>query len=76
MNGQAGLGDRVAAAEIGALGYYWRGGVLDACGLVSPEALPFLPIRPDAAGYSTDGALDPEFVRATGESGLWPPTFS
>ncbi len=41
----------VATAETGAFGYYWRGKMLDACGLVSPQALPFLPVpasqRPD-----------------------------
>jgi hypothetical protein len=66
INAHARPGDRMAAPEIGALGYYWQGDLLDSCGLVSPEALPFLPIRPDAKGFSNDGAFDPEFVRATG----------
>ncbi len=33
--------DHVVASEIGAFGYYYNGYVLDSCGLVSPEALPF-----------------------------------
>ena len=35
---------RVAAPEIGAFGYYYPGRVLDTCGLVSPEAVPFNPV--------------------------------
>ncbi len=37
----------VCAPEIGALGYYWEGPILDACALVSPDALPFLPCPPN-----------------------------
>jgi len=34
----------VCAPEIGMLGYYYKGKILDACGLVSKETLPFLPV--------------------------------
>jgi hypothetical protein len=51
-------GDSLASTEVGALGYYFRGKVLDSCALVRPEALPFLPLTPD-------GALHPGFVKAT-----------
>jgi hypothetical protein len=37
-------GERVAAPEVGALGYYYGGFLLDGCGLVSPEAIPYLPV--------------------------------
>lgn len=37
-------GARVLASEIGALGSTYSGPIVDACGLVSPEALPFLPV--------------------------------
>jgi len=40
-------GDTVLSPEVGSLGYYYRGPVVDACGLVSPEALPFLPVPAD-----------------------------
>jgi hypothetical protein len=53
-------GDTLVAPEIGSLGYYYRGYVFDACGLVSPEALPFLPVplsertRPDVGAISLE----------------------
>ena len=54
----------VAAPEIGALGYYWKGRVLDACGLVSPEALPFLPVRGSlSAPAAGSGRLPPHGQR-------------
>jgi hypothetical protein len=57
INGLEKSGDRVALPEIGGFGYYYKGWVLDSCGLVSPEALPFLP---------TDGGKIPiSFVMAT-----------
>lgn len=37
-------GVTVVGPEVGSLGYYYKGPVLDACGLTSPEALPFLPV--------------------------------
>ncbi len=65
INARRQVGDAVAAPEIGALGFYLDGKVFDSCGLVSPEALPFLPIRPSVTGFSGDNALDPRFVQAT-----------
>ena len=55
-------GTNLAAPEIGALGYYYRRGpVLDACGLVSPEALPYLPVPEDER--SAPGTISLGFVR-------------
>jgi hypothetical protein len=54
----------VASAEIGALGYAYRGKILDVCGLVSPEAIPYLPVpdeqrfAPHAGSASTEMVLE------------------
>ena len=42
------------ACEIGSLGFYYPGPILDACGLVTPKALPFLP----------GGWVKEEFIRS------------
>lgn len=55
----------VAAPEVGSLGFHFRGRVLDACGLVTPEAHPFLPVPPDEREGPTAGAISADFVRAT-----------
>lgn len=52
----------VAAPEIGALGYYWKGRVLDTSGLVSPEALPFLPVPADQQDSPVTGAISRNLV--------------
>jgi len=57
-------GDTVAAAEIGRLGYGLDRPILDACGLVTPAALPFLPAPPAERG-SQLGPIPTAFVRAT-----------
>jgi len=44
------------------LGYYWNGRVLDACGLVSPEALPFLPVPADQRDSPIDGPISRDLV--------------
>jgi arabinofuranosyltransferase len=54
-------GDTVLSPEIGSLGYYYHGPVIDACGLVSPEALPFLPIP--AGERNGLGGISLELVR-------------
>ena len=55
----------VAASEMGALGFYFKGKVLDGNGLVSPEALPFLPVPAEQRLSPRTGALSVDFVRAT-----------
>ena len=58
-------GERVAAPEIGSFGYYYHGPILDACGLVSPEAHPFLPAPPDQRLRPGQGVISREFVQET-----------
>jgi hypothetical protein len=48
----------VLAPEIGALGYKFKGKIIDACGLISPEALKYHPIPvPEGRLSSADGAV-------------------
>lgn len=54
-----------AAPEIGAFGFYFQGHIYDACGLVSPQALPFLPIPADERLGGAVGAIGTAFVKAT-----------
>jgi len=56
---------RVAAPEIGALGYFWNGWILDSSGLVSPEALPFLGIMKSDPSTIFDAPISAQFVKAT-----------
>jgi hypothetical protein len=58
-------GDTVAAPEFGALGATWRGRILDPCGLISREAMPFLPIPHDEQRRVGAGAISVPFVEAT-----------
>ena len=55
--------ESIAAAEIGVLGYQLPRRILDACGLVTPGALPFIPVPPDQRG-SQLGSFSVQFVRA------------
>ena len=57
--------DTVATPEVGALGFYCKARILDACGLVSPEALAFLPVPPHQRQNATIGAISTDFVRYT-----------
>jgi len=52
-------------SEIGALGYSFRGRILDAAGLASPGALAFHPMRiPEDRSDGTIGAIPPGYVKA------------
>lgn len=55
--------DTVAAPEVGALGFIFKGFIYDACGLVSPEALPFLPVPADQRVGEGVGAISAEFTK-------------
>jgi hypothetical protein len=51
-------------SEIGALGYSFRGRILDAAGLASPDALKFHPMRiPEERADGILGAIPPGYVR-------------
>ena len=56
-------GDTLMAPEIGSLGYRYGGRVIDACGLVSPEVLPFLPVPPNERIRPEAGAISLELVK-------------
>jgi hypothetical protein len=64
INERGGQSDTIAAAEIGALGFYSRFHVYDACGLVTPEAIPFLPV-PQKEGFRPNtGHITAEFAES------------
>jgi hypothetical protein len=64
LNGQLPPGTPVLGAEIGSFGYYYHGPVIDGCGLVSPEVLPYMPV-PLSERYSPEcGTIPIEFVKA------------
>ncbi len=56
-------GIALAGPEIGSLGYYYKGPVIDACGLVSPEALPFLPVPAEEKFDPNCGAISLKLVQ-------------
>jgi len=51
-----------AAPEIGAFGYAFHGKVLDVCGLVSPEAIPYLPVSAAERVAPYTGAIATQLV--------------
>ncbi len=63
LNGQRGPGETVMAPEIGALGYYLKGNLIDALGLVSPEAIPYLPTPASERVGGAYGSIPLAFVR-------------
>ena len=57
-------GTVLAAPEIGSLGYYYnKGPIIDACGLISPEAIPFLPVPIHERYDPMWGAISLELVQ-------------
>jgi hypothetical protein len=54
----------VAGPEIGSLGFFFRGRILDACALVSPEATRFLPVPAAERNSPEAGAISLELVQA------------
>ena len=63
LNREALPTDTVAAPEVGALGFYFKGVIYDACGLVSPEAHPFLPVPADQRLRPAIGAISAPFLK-------------
>ena len=53
----------VAAAEIGAIGYFSEARILDTVGLISPEALKYYPLPADL--YETSYAIPPHLIMST-----------
>lgn len=57
---------KLLTSEIGGLGYTFKGEILDAAGLASPNALEFHPLKSPEQRASVDiGAIPPEYVRLT-----------
>lgn len=59
---QGSAADTVATTEIGALGFWHPGRILDCCGLVSPEAMRYLPVRDDQRVAPWAGAFPVELI--------------
>jgi hypothetical protein len=57
-------GTMILMPEIGELGFYIENAVvLDACGLISPEAIPYLPVSAHLRPRPTAGVIPPQMVR-------------
>jgi hypothetical protein len=57
---------RLMSSEIGALGYTFRGRIIDGVGLVSPQALKHHPMKvPEERSFGFIGAIPPGFVEET-----------
>ncbi len=56
--------DTIIAPEIGVLGYYSNHHIYDSCGLVSPEALPFLPVPYGKRVGPAIGSIPADFAKA------------
>ena len=54
----------VAGPEVGALGFYYRGPILDACALVSREATRFLPAPENERSHPESGAIPRALVHS------------
>jgi hypothetical protein len=63
INARRRAGETVLAPEIGALGYYLHGPLIDACGLVSPEAIRYLPVPPSERLGGDIGSIPLALVR-------------
>jgi len=63
LNQEALPTDTVAAPEVGALGFFFKGVIYDACGLVSPEAHPFLPVPANQRVGPGVGAISVPFLK-------------
>jgi|GEM_PF-1224875 len=63
LNSNAPAGARLAASEVGALGWYYEGYIIDSCALVSAEALQYIPVPMEQRNYAGDGVIGRELVR-------------
>lgn len=65
LNAIASPDETIATPEIGTLGFYSKSRILDSCGLVSPEALEFIPVPKEQRVNRTAGAISTDFVMHT-----------
>jgi hypothetical protein len=66
LNAQLPKNTAVLMPEIGMLGFHLdKAQVIDACGLVSPEAVQHLPVPPDLRPGPDVGVIPPDLVRET-----------
>ncbi|MHB1317208.1 MAG: hypothetical protein ACYCYF_01175, partial [Anaerolineae bacterium] len=63
LNTQAPEGTRLAASEVGALGWTYTGYVIDSCALVSAEAIQYIPVPMSQRNYGGDGVIGRELVQ-------------
>lgn len=63
LNSHAPEGARLGASEVGALGWYYPGYIIDSCALVSAEALQYIPVPMEQRNYAGDGVIGKELVR-------------
>ena len=63
LNAHAPEGARLAASEVGTLGWYYPGYIIDSCALVSAEALQYIPVPMAQRNYAGDGVIGKELVR-------------
>jgi len=64
LNKIASSRSRIVAAEVGSFGYYSTGYIIDACGLVSPEALRFLPVPKEQRQSPWHGVISVDLVKS------------
>lgn len=62
LNTIASQGQTLAGPEIGALGYYFQGPILDTTGLISPQAIPYLPALKEPAEYQGAYAIPTDLI--------------
>lgn len=56
-------GKKLLTSEIGSLGYYYEGTIIDGAGLISPSALKYHPMKiPEQRSDALIGAIPPQFV--------------
>ena len=63
LNEVRGPHETVMAPEVGALGYYLNGSLIDTCGLVSPDAIRYLPVPASERLRGYYGSIPLAFVR-------------
>jgi len=65
LNARSTDATRIVAAEIGSLGFHFRGRAIDACALVSPAAMKYLPVPPNKRFAPGVAPIPADLVRDT-----------